>query len=71
MGGPTLHRSALVAEAPIETLDESILDRLSWSNKVELNAVAIGPGIHDTTGKFAAVVHGDRARDTSLPHEQL
>ena len=50
---------ALISEASIETLNEAILDRLAGSDKLQLDAVTIGPGIHDPTGEFAAIVHGD------------
>jgi hypothetical protein len=40
-------------------------------DEVDLNPVAIGPGVHDTTGKFTPVVDGDRARDATLPHDQF
>ena len=65
------HVQTFIAKPPIKTLDEPILDRLSRSNEVELNPVTIGPGVHDTTGKFTAVVDGDRTRGTALPHDQF
>lgn len=40
---------ALISKPPIENLDEAILDGLARSNKVELNPMAIGPGIN---GRF-------------------
>jgi len=40
----------LIAEPPIETFDEPILDRLAGPNDVQLNPMAIRPGIHGATG---------------------
>src|SRR5512142_1273241 len=65
------HVQTLISEAPIEAFDEAVLDRLTWPNKIQLHPMAIGPGIHDATGKFAAVVDGDRARGATLAHDRL
>ena len=46
----------LIAEPPIETFDEAVLDRLPRSNKVQVNAVTVGPGIHDPAGELAATL---------------
>ena len=60
---------ALIPEPSVETLDEAILDGLAGPNKVQLNPVAVGPGVHDATGKFTPVVHGDRPWGATLePH---
>lgn len=53
------HVQTLIAEASVEAFNETIFDRLTRSNKIQQNAMTIGPGIHDTTGKFAAVVDRD------------
>src|SRR6185503_16266804 len=65
------HIQTLITETPIETLDEAILDGLAGPNKVQLNTVAVGPGIHDATSKFAPVVHGDGSRRSPLSDHRL
>ena len=37
---------ALISKTPVETLDEAILNGLAGSNKVQLDAVSVGPS-HD------------------------
>src|SRR5262249_29922280 len=66
-----VHVQALVPQPPIETLDEAIFNWLAGPNKRQLNAVAIGPGLHGATGTFAAVVDGDRDRSATLPYHRL
>lgn len=41
---------------PMRTLDEAIFDWFPWPNTVQPNAMAVGPGVHDPTGAFAAIV---------------
>jgi hypothetical protein len=53
------HVQTLIAERPIGTFDESILDRLAGPDKVQLNTLTIGPRIHDAAGKFTPIVHRD------------
>jgi hypothetical protein len=40
------HIQTLIPQATIETLDEAVLDGFARSNKVQLNAVVVGPGVH-------------------------
>ena len=44
---------ALIPEPPVEALDETILDGFPRSNKIQLDPMTRGTGIHDATGEFA------------------
>ena len=46
-------------------------DRFSRANKVELNPMAIGPGVHGAAGEFTAIVHRDGSRCTTLGNHWL
>jgi len=65
-GDEHFHIQALITEPPIETFDETILDGLARPNKIQLNTVAVGPGIHNTTGEFAPIIHGNSPRRSSV-----
>src|SRR5215831_18475109 len=60
---------ALVPEPSVEALDETILHGFPRSNNIQLDPMTIGPGIHDATGEFAPVVHGDRTWGATLEHQ--
>ena len=51
-----LHIQTLIPYAPFEAFDEAVLDRLPRSNKVQVNAVMVGPGIHRAAGELAATL---------------
>lgn len=42
-GEEDFHVQALIAEASVEAFDEAVLDRLARSNKIQQDAMAIGP----------------------------
>ena len=47
-----LRPEKLVAHAPVETLAEAILHRLSWRNEMPDDAVVLRPGEHGVRGKL-------------------
>ena len=61
---------ALIAELPIEALDEAILDRLAWTDEDELNPVLVGPLVQSPACELGPVVDNDplwkRAIQTDL-----
>ena len=48
---------ALVAKAPVEAFDESILDWFAGFDVIEFDSMVDSPGEEVTTGQFAAVIH--------------
>jgi hypothetical protein len=53
---------ALVAEPPVEALDEGILDGLARSNELEPDVGRILPRVHRAADELAAVVRRNRGR---------
>jgi hypothetical protein len=53
---------ALVAQLPVEALDEGILHRFARSNEIEAYVMRVRPGVHGPAHKLAAVVDGDCLR---------
>ena len=51
----------LVAHAPVETLAEAILHRLSWRNEMPDDPVVLRPGEHDVRGELGPIVRDDHA----------
>jgi hypothetical protein len=51
----------LVAHAPIETLAEAILHRLSWRNEMPDDPVVLRPGEHGVRGELGPIVRDDHA----------
>src|SRR6201994_4759142 len=49
----------LVAHAPIETLAEAILHRLSWRNEMPDDPVVLRPGEHGVRGELGPIVRED------------
>lgn len=49
-----------IAQLRVEALNESILQRLAWADKVQHHSVVIGPGVQDPAAKLRPVVHCDR-----------
>src|SRR5262245_12217346 len=60
--GEPLLIETLVAELPVEALDERILDRLARPDKPQLHAASIGPGIDGAAAEFWPVVHDQDRR---------
>lgn len=59
----TASRSAFVAQAGVESLDEAVLLRLAWSDVMPADAGLVRPVLDGVRGQFGAVVadDGDRA----------
>ena len=57
-----MHVQALVAQAPVEGLDEGVFHGFARPNEVELHAALIGPVFERARHEFRAVIDGDRAR---------
>src|ERR1700729_447277 len=51
----------LVAHAPVETLAEAILHRLSWRNEMPDDRVVLRPGEHGVRGELGPIVRDDHA----------
>ena len=51
----------LVAHAPVETLAEAVLHRLSWRNEMPDDPVVVRPGEHGVRGELGSVVRDDHA----------
>lgn len=51
---------AFVSEPSVETLDEPVFHRSSWTDEVELHSFAISPSVHRLRTKRRAVIHRDR-----------
>src|SRR5271156_5242246 len=49
----------LVAHAPIETLTEAVLHRLSWRNEMPDDPVVLRPGEHGVRGELGPIVRDD------------
>jgi len=53
---------ALAAELPVESLDVSVLRRLTRLDQAQLDPVRIHPGVHRLEGKLRPLVRADRRR---------
>src|SRR5450755_1068186 len=51
----------LVAHAPVETLAEAVLHRLSWRNEMPDEPVVLRPGEHSVRGELGPIVRDDHA----------
>lgn len=61
LNGPEeMQIEAFVAQSAIEGLDQTIFDRPTRPDKVQLHLVAISPGINRPRAKLCAIVHRDR-----------
>src|ERR1700729_4360447 len=56
-----LRPEKLVAHAPVETLTEAILHRLSRRNEVPDDPVVLRPGEHGVRGELGPIVRDDHA----------
>ena len=53
---------AFVPEAPVETLDVRVLDRLAWPDEVQLHAIPVCPFIEHLAFELRPVIHRNRQR---------
>jgi len=60
--GELVDVQALVAEPPVEGLDEGIFDRFPGANKIELHTAGEGPAFQRPRHELGAVIDGDRTR---------
>ena len=52
----------LISESPVEALNEAIIDGFSRSNEVQLDVIAVCPGIHGLGNELAAIIDSNRFR---------
>src|SRR5215510_8505760 len=62
---------ALIAQSPVERLDQRVFDRLPRANEIELHAVLPGPLVEEPRGELGAVIDGDRLGYRPLPRQLL
>ena len=62
---------ALIAQLAVETLDETVLDRVPGSDEIEPDAVRAGPLIERQTDELGAVVAHDRLRPPAAVRQHL
>ena len=60
------HIQAFIPQPTIKALDISVLYWLAWPNEVQIDSMTIRPRIHGATGEFAAVIYGDRPRNSAF-----
>jgi hypothetical protein len=58
-----VHVEALITESAIETLDQCVLDGLSWANEVQGDATSVGPFVERLRREFGAVIDRDGLRE--------
>src|SRR5262249_42749354 len=66
-----MHVQALVAQASVERLDESVLYGFAGPDEVELDAALIRPVLERSGGELRAVIDGDRARDRAAAEDSI
>lgn len=58
-GKEDLSVQQLIAELAVDGLDVSVFSWFTGTDKVEHDAMAVSPGVEDTTRKLRSVVDGD------------
>ena len=62
---------ALIAQPPVERLDQRVFNGLARADEIELHALPPGPLVEQLRGELGAVVDGDRLGYGPLPGQPL